>query len=36
MLVDRPELLTVYPQLSAQIANCKKAVAFARDVMSDA
>ncbi len=36
MLVDRPELLTVYPELSAQIVDCKKAVAFARDVMSDA
>ena len=35
MLADRPELLETYPELSAQIADCKKAVAFARDVMSD-
>ena len=36
MLADRPGLLDTYPELRAQIADCQKAVAFARDVMSDA
>jgi len=36
MLADRPELLQTYPELSARIADCRKAVAFARDVMSNA
>ena len=35
MLADRPELSETDPELRAQIADCRKAVAFARDVMSD-
>ena len=35
MLTDRPEVLETYPELRSQIVDCRKAVAFARDVMSD-
>ena len=33
MLAERPELLEVCPELRTQLTECRKAVAFARDVM---